>query len=94
MSWTISSVSTIDWDSLETAPIPTEHIPQHVIDWDGVEITPIAETRIGSSVPVMDEDEMYHLFVSDLRMRERLDLKLKNNWTRHLVQLQVMPKGT
>uniref|UniRef100_A0A0E0J007 Uncharacterized protein n=1 Tax=Oryza nivara TaxID=4536 RepID=A0A0E0J007_ORYNI len=37
----------VDMTRALIAPIPTEHIPQHVIDWDGVEITPIAETRIG-----------------------------------------------
>jgi hypothetical protein len=54
-----NSQHAIDWESLEIAPIPTEQVQQHVIDWDGVEITPIAETQIGSSMPVMDEDEMY-----------------------------------
>ncbi len=49
----------IDWDGLEIAQIPQEQVHHQVIDWDGLEIAPILEADVGSSVPLMGEDDMY-----------------------------------
>ncbi len=54
--------SCIDWDSLEIAPIPHNQVPQLAIDWDTLEIEPIPQHQLGSSMPLMEEDEI-HTFV-------------------------------
>ncbi|EAY85956.1 hypothetical protein OsI_07320 [Oryza sativa Indica Group] len=54
-----SCQQSIDCGSVEIASIAPQQEPQHVIDWETLEIAPILEQQIGSSMPVMEEDEMY-----------------------------------